>query len=59
VLAVVEPRLGRGALAVADLSAGDPHCRAYRNHVHDARHGYVSVDVPLDEGVVISAWAGR
>jgi predicted O-methyltransferase YrrM len=53
VLELVQPRLGRGAVVVADLSAGDPECAAYRAHVH-ARDDYVSVDVPLDEGVVVS-----
>jgi predicted O-methyltransferase YrrM len=57
ILGLVEPRLATGALVVADLSADDPHCRAYCEHVHDPGHGYVSVDFPLDEGVVVSVRA--
>jgi predicted O-methyltransferase YrrM len=58
ILELVERRLAPGALVVADLSAGDRHCRDYRDHVHDPERGYVSVDLPLDDGVVISARDG-
>jgi predicted O-methyltransferase YrrM len=52
VLELVAPVLAPGALVVADLSAGDPACDAYRAHVAD---GWTSVLVPLDAGVVVSA----
>lgn len=54
VLELVAPRLARGALVVADLSAGDPELERYCAHVLDPGSGYVSVEVPLDDGVVIS-----
>jgi predicted O-methyltransferase YrrM len=54
VLELVEPRLAPRALVVADLSAGDPNCRAYRERLHARTEDYVTVDVPLDEGVVVS-----
>jgi predicted O-methyltransferase YrrM len=44
VLELVGARLRTGALVVADLSADDPNCLAYREHVHDARH--VRLDRP-------------
>jgi predicted O-methyltransferase YrrM len=55
VLALVEPRLRPHALVVADLSADDPHCLAYRERMLERAGDYVSVDVPLDEGVLLSA----
>jgi predicted O-methyltransferase YrrM len=54
VLRLVEPSLAPGGLVVADLSHDDPHCERYRDRVHDPASGYVSVDVPLDAGVVLS-----
>jgi predicted O-methyltransferase YrrM len=54
VLELVAPRLAPGALVVADLSAGDPELERYQAHMLDPGSGYVSVRVPLDDGVVIS-----
>lgn len=54
VLELVSPRLETGALVVADLSRGDPQLERYRAQMLDPSSGYVSVHVPLDEGVVIS-----
>lgn len=55
VLHLVEPRLRKGAIVAADLSRDDPHLLAFCEHVHDRGNGYVSVDIPLDDGVVVSA----
>jgi predicted O-methyltransferase YrrM len=54
VLELVAPRLAPGALVVADMSRGDPELDRYRAHVLDRGSGYVSIELPLDEGVVIS-----
>ena len=54
VLELVAPRLAPGALVVADLSAGDPELERYRTQMLDPGSGYISVEVPLDDGVVIS-----
>jgi predicted O-methyltransferase YrrM len=58
VLDLMQPRLTPGALVVADLSADDPDQVTYVERVHAADSGYVTVDVPLDAGVVVSAWLG-
>lgn len=54
VLELVAPRLAVGALVVADMSRGDPELERYRAYVFDPSSGYVSIEIPLDEGVVIS-----
>jgi predicted O-methyltransferase YrrM len=54
VLDLVAPRLAPGALVVADLSAGDPELERYSAQMLDPGSGYVSVHVPLDDGVVVS-----
>jgi hypothetical protein len=36
------------------MSKGDPHHDQYRRHVNDPANGYCSIELPLDEGVVIS-----
>ncbi|HEY4098797.1 MAG TPA: class I SAM-dependent methyltransferase [Baekduia sp.] len=54
ILALVEPRLRPGALVIADLSAGDPSCEAYRTHVEDPANGYFTITLPLDAGVTVS-----
>ena len=56
VLDLFEPRLTGGAVVIADLSAGDPEQAAYCERMHDPQSGYLSVDVPLDAGVVVSVW---
>ena len=54
VLEVVAPRLAPGALVVADLSKEDPELERYRAHMLNPSSGYASVELPLDDGVVIS-----
>jgi predicted O-methyltransferase YrrM len=54
VLELVAPRLAPGALVVADLSADDPELECYRAQMFDPGSGYVSVEVPLDDGVMIA-----
>ncbi|MGI8802649.1 MAG: O-methyltransferase [Solirubrobacteraceae bacterium] len=58
VLRLLEPRLGAGALVVADMSPDDPHLLAYREYVAAPGGGYASIEVPLDDGVVLSARTG-
>jgi predicted O-methyltransferase YrrM len=55
VLDLLEPRLSQGALVVADLSEDDPEQIPYCERMHDPASGYVSVDIPLDAGVVVSS----
>jgi predicted O-methyltransferase YrrM len=54
VLRLVEPLLSDGAIVIADMSKDDPHHRSYREYVCDPRHGFATVEIPLDAGVVIS-----
>lgn len=54
VLHLIEPRFAPRATVIADQSAGDPYWAEYRDYVRDPRHGYVSVNVPLDAGVEVS-----
>ena len=49
-----EPRLSPGALVIADLSADDPDQFSYGERMHAPDSGYLTVDVPLDAGVVVS-----
>jgi predicted O-methyltransferase YrrM len=58
VLDLLEPKLSPGALVIADLSEGDPEQVPYCERVHDPAGGYVSVEVPLDAGVVVSSRVG-
>ena len=58
VLRLLEPRLARGALVAADMSPSDPHLDGYRKYVGDVANGYRTVEVGLDDGVVLSARAG-
>lgn len=58
VLDLAEPALSTGALVIADLSEGDPEQVPYCQRMHDPAGGYVSVDVPLDAGVVVSSRVG-
>ena len=57
-LTALEPHLRPGALVAADMSKDDPHHDLYRAYVHDPAHGYLSTEVPLDDGVVISVRLG-
>ena len=54
VLQQLDPQLPAGSVIVADLSHGDPHHAHYREHVADAHHGFLSVEIPIDAGLVIS-----
>ena len=58
VLDLLEPRLSPGALVIADLSADDPDQVSYVERMHAPDGGYLTVDVPLDAGVVVSARTG-
>ena len=53
----LEPTLSANALVVADLSADDPELGPYCERMHSPASGYVSVDIPLDAGVVVSVRA--
>jgi predicted O-methyltransferase YrrM len=57
VLDLLEPALAPGALVVADLSENDPEQVPFCERMHDSRGGYVTVDLPLDAGVVVSVRA--
>lgn len=57
VLKLVEPALTDDALVIADLSADDPQLAGYLRHVRDPESGWVSVTVPLDAGVEVTARA--
>lgn len=54
VLALVEPSLAPAALLAADLNAEDPDLLPYLEYVRDPGNGYISIEVPLDEGVEVS-----
>jgi predicted O-methyltransferase YrrM len=54
VVDLLEPRLSPGALVIADLSADDPDQASYVERMHAPGNGYVTVEVPLDAGVVVS-----
>jgi predicted O-methyltransferase YrrM len=54
VLEVVQPRLAAGAVVVADLSKGYPELDRYRERMLDPSSGYVTSEIPLDDGVVVS-----
>lgn len=54
VLELVQPLLPTGALVIADMTKDDPQLARYHEYVHRESNGYHSVDLPLDDGVVIS-----
>jgi predicted O-methyltransferase YrrM len=54
VVELLQPRLSRRALVIADLSSGDRDQMSYVSRMHAPGNGYVSVDIPLDAGVVVS-----
>jgi predicted O-methyltransferase YrrM len=58
VVELLQPRLSPRALVVADLSADDPDQVKYVERMRAADSGYVTVEIPLDAGVVVSAWLG-
>jgi predicted O-methyltransferase YrrM len=57
VLDLLEPTLSPGALVIADLSEDDLEQIPYCERMHDPSGGYLTVDVPLDAGVVVSVRA--
>lgn len=54
VLQLLEPQLSERAIVAADLSHGDPHHQRYREYVAGADSGYLSVEIPVDAGLVVS-----
>lgn len=58
VLDLLQPQLSSGALVIADLSEDDPAQDGYCERMRDPGHGYVTVEIPLDAGVMVSAWLG-
>jgi predicted O-methyltransferase YrrM len=58
VVDLLQPRLSPGALVIADLSSDDPDQVTYVERMHAAGNGYLTVDIPFDAGVVVSAWLG-
>ena len=55
VLKVVEPRLCAHALVIADMSRDEPYHAEYRAYVNNPAHGYLTTEIPMDAGLVISA----
>jgi predicted O-methyltransferase YrrM len=56
VLRMLEPRLGSGALVVAD-DIDLPAMADYLNYVRDPTNGYVSIAFPVEDGMEISCRA--
>jgi predicted O-methyltransferase YrrM len=54
VLHLLEPQLSPHAVVVADLSHDDPHHVRYREYVQDPAGRYLSVEIPVDDGLVVS-----
>ena len=54
VLELVEPRLTARALIVADMSHQEPHPARYREYVNDPSRGYLTTEIPIDAGIVVS-----
>ena len=52
-LEVLEPGLTATAIVIADMSSQSRH-GDYRQHVSDPTNGYFSIELPLDDGVVVS-----
>jgi hypothetical protein len=54
-LKFLEPRLASGALVIADdLNLFPEKLASYVAFVRDPANGYVSVEVPLDDGLELS-----
>ncbi|XXY48789.1 hypothetical protein WME91_53175 [Sorangium sp. So ce269] len=59
-LRILEPRLRRGALVVADdLDFAPDDLRPYVEYVRGARSGYGSVEISLGDRLEVSCWHGR
>ena len=57
VLKLIEPRLATGALVVADdLNIMPEALKPYLKHVRNPDNGYVSVELPLGDGLELSQW---
>jgi predicted O-methyltransferase YrrM len=57
VLKLIEPRLATGALVVADdLDIMPEALKPYLKHVRNPDNGYVSVELPLGDGLELSQW---
>ncbi len=54
ILQMLEPQLSTRAVVAADLSHGDPHHLRYREYITEPNGGYLSVEIPIDAGLVIS-----
>ena len=60
VLKLLEPRLPDGALVIADdLKIAGDELATYLDYVRTAHNGYISVEIPLDDGLEISARINR
>jgi predicted O-methyltransferase YrrM len=59
ILQLLEPKLAENALVIADLSLGDPHHARYRDHVNDPHHDYLTIEIPIDAGVLVSKRQSR
>jgi predicted O-methyltransferase YrrM len=61
VLRLLEPCLVPGALVVADDTEHPllaPQCAGYLAYVRDPANGYLSVRLPIDDGLELSRWNG-
>ena len=58
VLRLLQPRLTPGALIVADDTTYDS-ASGYLAHIRDPDNGFVSVAVPVDDGIEVSSWTSR
>jgi predicted O-methyltransferase YrrM len=54
VLGLVGEHLRPGALIAADLNSEDPDLLAYLRYVRDPDNGYISIEVPLGDGLELS-----
>jgi predicted O-methyltransferase YrrM len=60
VLERLEPRLAPGAVVIADdLSIAPGQIESYLGHERTPGNGWLSVDVPIDDGLEMSTWTGR
>ncbi len=60
VLELLEPRLAPGALVIADdLAIMPAQLVTYLDHVRNPANGWLSVEVPIDDGLELSTWIGH
>ena len=55
VLELLEPCLSARGLVIADISHGDPHHARYREYVNCPESGYLTTEIPIGAGLLISA----